>query len=569
MNSPLAAMLWELWRVSRWELGLRIAGMSLITIALCGFANASLGEAETAVVRSVMLLMLLSGSLFSYTWLSSFDNHPTAFAFRLGFTRPISTERLVLIPLWFGVAAAMVCFLIPALLMRAFLGPAASLPGLTVFVGALVACLMTGSWAPSSRWGQWTLVCLVLIAVILMLVKLHSTRAGEEPWLMAMGRPGYFPFNVYYYIACLLLVAGASWLTIEGVRRKRFGEGWFETDGWWQSSHDEVPARETLSEVDVRRFQRKPFSGSWQAQFWLEMHAVGRVVLPTAILIPLFPMAFVTLGPLMAAEEKNWDDAPIFWLLAILTCPLMYQLVGVNAAIGLRMKQANLQLSAFDATRPLTNDFQIFVKLVTTAAFSMVGMLFMAATAAAHALAAGHGAQWRRVMEALASSIEAVPPSWAPVTLVSLLFVYISSSSMLLAFGLLAPKYPYRFFGLMIFGSANVLVALADGRHDLIPAAVWNGYGYLIALAIVGVCGFILMRAYQAGLVASPYFIAAFVLWCVYVGCTSYSYLELSPRLAEHITAPTAALPAMAASLLTPLAATALAPLALAAHRHG
>src|SRR5690606_4040989 len=71
MRAVTAAMLWELWRVSRWELAIRIVGASFWAILVGMFLGwaALENESQRAVLQGIAMLLLFCSGLFSTSWL--------------------------------------------------------------------------------------------------------------------------------------------------------------------------------------------------------------------------------------------------------------------------------------------------------------------------------------------------------------------------------------------------------------------------------------------------------------------------------------------------------------------
>jgi cell division protein FtsW (lipid II flippase) len=91
-----------------------------------------------------------------------------------------------------------------------------------------------------------------------------------------------------------------------------------------------------------------------------------------------------------------------------------------------------------------------------------------------------------------------------------------------------------------------------------------DGVWLPVVRAIIAGCVFALRKALRAGFLGQRLFGGVCFLWLVYVSSTVALYLKASPAIAIP-------LPAVALGislLLVPLVTTAIAPLALASHRH-
>ncbi len=503
-------------------------------------------------------MMLTVLSVFSVTWLSALDNQTQGFCFHLGFARPTSTTQLVVVPMLYVAVTAVVCFVLPAWLFCRLMSTSLPFVGLGTGVACVTVCLAATAWSPTTKFGRVAGIMTIVIGVTLCLVMNHYRHDDPDPWLLAMGKPGYFVFAWYYYVACLGISAVATVVTIATVERQRHGDGWGFVDRWVTGEARFWSRSRTLASP-----ARKPFTNRFAAQCWYEMRRVGRFVLPFAVLVPLLPLTFVCIVPWMYPDAANSEDSPAFWLAALALCPFVYQLVGAEGALGLRKKQGATQLSAFDATRSMSNDALIAVKLLVIAACSLIGWLCMAMTAGLHTALVGNWHVWARIGEAVSAVAGDVPVYWWVAGLLSVVLLYASSSSMLIAFGMWSQLHPKLCMCGVFMLLLHAVLMILDARHEWAFRHLWAAYGYFLSVAIVAVCVLAMRKALAAGYLGKRLFGYVFCLWVIYV----------SSAVALYIKAPavTISLPLIAlgvSTLLVPLASTAIAPLALASFRH-
>ena len=96
-------------------------------------------------------------------------------------------------------------------------------------------------------------------------------------------------------------------------------------------------------------------------------------------------------------------------------------------------------------------------------------------------------------------------------------------------------------------------------------AQIWIGLGWAAAIGIALVCVWAIQKSLQSGFIGRHYFMIALTAWVVFAATIAGLYWQL-PSTFEI---PTVAIAVGIAGLLIPLASTAFAPLALAAHRNG
>lgn len=556
MRTPIQAMLWELWRTSRWELLVRISFYCcfiLLMSRLKGGMDTSVGSGEGEVLRGLVMLMLIAGSMFSMTWLTALDNHQTGFSYRLGFARPVSTTILVLIPMLFVISAAVVSFMIPAALFAAFTGISIPLLALAPIVGSLVSCYAAATWAPTTMVGKWTALIAVVVASTSSYAVFHIQRNDPEPWILAMGKAGYFvlPWHYYLMFSVASLIAFAA--TVIGVDRQRHG------DDWEISNVFGAGVRRRLARSKAHA--TKPFANRFTAQCWFEMRRFGNKMLFIAALVSLIVFGFVCVGSWLYPGR---DTAPVVWLGSLLIFPLVNQLIGADGAGGLRCKHGSTSLPAFDATRSLPNDLLITIKLFVIAACSLVGMLLMATAATVHSALVGNWSTWAMLAKTLLALGSDVNVLWLSVGLSTAALFYFGWGSMQLAFVLWVAIYPGRYLAAIIIGILHIALAVWDAENGWVLQRLWTAEGYIVAVAIFFGCILALRKALISGYLGRHLFAGALCLWLVYISSSIGLYFRFVPGGAIH----PAVLALGVSMLFVPLAATAAAPLALASHRH-
>lgn len=556
MHTVLQAMLWELWRTSRFELLVRLAWQVAI-IFLIYTATADASAPEIAVVRGVVVLLLAISSTFSMTWLNALDSEDVnnGFSFRLGFTRPVSTARLVALPMLFSVVVAVSFYLLPAALFRFLMGVPMPLVGPAVIIASAIVCLVATAWSPATRIGRSLAITGLLVVQGIAMYFFHNSRHDPDVLLMAIGKPEYFQLAWYEYAALIVVAAAAFIVVLIAVEGQRHGDRWFE--GLRLAS-----SRWRLPPVARAASATKPFPGPVAAQCWYEMRRFGSLLLALGVAGALIVVGAIST---MLWLDPNWQGAPSIALLAVVICPIVYQVVGVNGAIGLRHKQGSVTYSAFDATRSLSNDQLIAIKLLVVAACSLAAWLCMVAAVVMHAAAAGYWPTLVQSGEVASGQLGHVPSYWWIAGVSNAVLLYASSSSILLALGLWLPLHPKVLVSGFLVIFLHLILAGWDEHHGWRLQLLWVTYAYLLAVAIVAVSFFALWKALAAGYLTKRFFGFAFGLWVIYI----LSSVALYTKTTSALSIPLPLLALGGAMLLVPLATTAAAPLALAAHRHG
>lgn len=561
MNTPLTAMLWELWRTSRAELFGRMAFHTLMVL-LCASIGDEHFPGERDVLRGVVILMISVGCIFSVTWMSALDNGGNGFRFSLSFSRPVSSTQLVLVPMLYTMAYAVLSFWVVAGVFCLASGSTLPIAGLSAGIACAVACFVATAWSPSTSVGRWISVIGVLIGFIALITVFHIRREESEPWLLVMGRADYFQFAWYYYVMCVVVSALAAAVAIVGVDRKRHGDNLRLLD--LAASMIRFPD----GSVRRSRLALEPFHSEFAAQYWYETRRIGHAVWPFAICAPLLPLAWVISGPLFAEQAAIWRGTPAIWLGALILCPLAYQAFGVEQAIGLRRRHGASWLSAFDVTVPMASDQLAAIKLIALSICSLAGWLFMFVVAGLHSAMIGNWEVWSQIGNRLSTTVGDVSGvSWF-TGLAALALLSISTSSMILTFLLWVSKHERKLTAIVVVGMSHGALLFASDIFDWNLNAYWVVAGYALAIGIALVCGFVLRRAFLVGYFGKPLLQTTFVLWAIYVASSVAFYIKAAPGIAARFDIPLPLYSIAVASLLVPLAATAATPVTLDSHRH-
>ena len=99
----------------------------------------------------------------------------------------------------------------------------------------------------------------------------------------------------------------------------------------------------------------------------------------------------------------------------------------------------------------------------------------------------------------------------------------------------------------------------------LVLSALWTAYGWLMSAALPAICIVALWRALRSGSLGKRSLVAALCLWAAFLAAAVALHLMV-PRSA--VTVPPSAVALGLGMMTLPLTAAAVAPLALASHRH-
>ena len=561
MRTPLQAQLWEVVRTSWAETLARIVGMFVFVALLCSLGwHFDFSQPQLLFVRSLVVMMSIWVAVFSGTWLCSLDNR-SGFSFRLGFIRPISTAQLVVVPLVYTIVTAVICYVVPTKFFGAMMGTDVPLLGPAMVIVGALSCLCTSVWSPTTILGKVIALVTTAAVIVLLFVSLNERSGnqvgtnGDLVFLMALGTPEFWHFRWQHYLISITIFLVASTATVASVKRQRCG--------------DSLPLSIPIASHLKRRPERvhmtspkkgtKGFGSRWSAQLWYELQRIAPPVMILAMIVPLFVIGLVNL-------KHDWEYANRFLLTALIACPVLYQLVGAGAAVGLRQKNGNTSLPVFDSTRAMTSEQLILIKLASIAGCAFVAWIIMAAAAGLQLYVSADPSLRDAFFAAITHLVTAVEIHWWIAGVASLVLCFVFVTSILLAFSYWLPLHPKMFYGCGLFGLLNVGILAFDLASDWSFQVLWDAYSYLAPIVSVAICVYLLKRALTTGFLSKMVFLAVCVLWAIHVYTTVSLAVRFAPELPFEI--PTIAYVSAAASLIVPLAATAAAPLALASHRH-
>ncbi len=338
MRSPVAALLWENWRLTRAESAQRFVQGIVLAGGVLTLA-ASFGPLDDGAARFALALLVMTHAPL---WLSVaklnggrfMDGYRPGYPFYFLYTRPVRTFVLVGAPIALLVASAVATYLGSALVLRAAFGyPFASL-SLAAWIAGFHVAQWTVQWATSNKTVQWT----------------GSTVAGLLFTLPGMWRarewPARFevPFVDHAVLAVVCVVSLG--LAVAGVARQRRGD--------LRAVSPRTATRNGVWEWLAGLFQIPcPPSSPTRAQIWFELKSSGLPVLAIglafAILIPLVLAVTTRIDVALSGLFPRLATRVVAVVVAMASLPVVL-LLGGNA-FGIRTRQGVRYANVFEATQ--------------------------------------------------------------------------------------------------------------------------------------------------------------------------------------------------------------------------
>jgi hypothetical protein len=342
-------LLWEIWQRHRWAIG----GIAALTVAgrlidaSCTTGPAA-DEASAVTTLCGMLAFLLLFSVFNYT-----DSDSGAglgrFPHRL-FTLPVSSLRLVAIPVLTGIVAIELLYLAWT---NPFMRGGSTSP---LFVATLLAALMVFYLAvlwTCARAGSLRLVIIGVIAASLFAVGLLPSfpPTPVPPWRSEL-------FLALLVTGLALVTFMLTWAHVAGVRGGGRGTVRLESVIDWMS--------------EVQPSRRRRFATAAAAHFWYEWRASGTVlpaVVSGVLLLVIAPTSW------LASSDARYT---LWLLIGTVATPIVLALpVGVAFSKPTFWSE-ELAVPAFVAVRPLSSQDLVAIKVkvaVASAALAWVVVL--------------------------------------------------------------------------------------------------------------------------------------------------------------------------------------------------
>jgi hypothetical protein len=368
LRSPLAAVLWETWRLTRveaaWKLAGGIGGALAVLAVSAAVAPADNPRAHEGIMDSgaaAAMTILVLPHIVSWLSVARLNAGRTGFPLYLHYARPVRTAVIVGLPMVYLTAMSSAIYLVSALVLRVTSGYAFPLLPIAAWVAALTVVFLAATWSIRDK----TLPVVV------------SAVATMEAWGTAVDRltavelpGGYdwpprlwptlfdFPRTDYAWIALIGLASFA--VTVFMVTVQRRGEELMSFRARAiTGAIPRIPSGRLWDRlVDVFRVPC-PTSSATRAQVWLDLKSNGLPVLTIGVVFAIMILLVSAVANSIDAAINADPDVSCAigecfyvraWppLLAPLSLFIMLWLGG--NAFGIRRRQGRTHI-AFEATQ--------------------------------------------------------------------------------------------------------------------------------------------------------------------------------------------------------------------------
>lgn len=332
---PIAAMLWENWRLTRVEAAQRF-GIGVVA------GSAALSMFEAGATFAFWVLVLVHGFFwFSIAKLNGgrfMDGYKPGFPLHLLYTRPVPTAVMVGVAMAYDVISCLTLYLASAALLGAAFGKPLPLLAITPwFVAFHLGCLCV-QWSTQNRVAQWVGSVIIGWPFYIWLNLRTTNRLTVE-------------FSLAEYAVLAVICIASVALTIAGVARQRRGDAIVS-----------APRKEAGSGgypdwlVSLLRFPC-PVSSPTRAQVWFELKTSGLPVITIGLVVAML-IGVLFSGAATFALLRHFAIA-----IAFLSIPVVLFTLGGNA-FGIRRRQGRIYGSAFELTQPYGTTGLVGIKVL-------------------------------------------------------------------------------------------------------------------------------------------------------------------------------------------------------------
>ena len=344
--SPIIALLWENWRLTRIEAAMRLAQNLVFAAGAVILFGAG---------AKVVFWILIGGSAmiwFSIAKLNGgrfLDGYKPGFPLYLLYTRPVSTSVFVGVALAYDALSSVALYLVCAVLLMFAFGQPLPLFSMVIYLVTCHATYFCVQYATTSRVIQYVGSMAFSIPLFFLLFERVSSPLQVEFSLTE---------NIVMGLVCLVSYG----LTVAGVARQRRGEA--------IAIAPRPAGAGGYPDWLVNMFRLPcPTSSATRAQVWYELKSTGlpliTIGLTMAFAVFILYAASIAIAPVRSAAIA----APIMFGL-----PILVFLLGGNA-FGIRRKQGRTYLSAFEATQPYGTAHLVSVKVLVRTACLLFALI--------------------------------------------------------------------------------------------------------------------------------------------------------------------------------------------------
>lgn len=504
MKSPVVAMLWEQWRLTRVEIVWRLAlGMGAASAVLM-LASLSSSEIVRNMAAVLALILLVAPQMLGWFSIAMLNRGQSGFPLYLLYTHPLRTSVIVGVPMAYLAAMSAALYVVSALVLRTASGYPFPLLPVAAYIGVLNVAFMAANWWP--RTFSLRMLANMAVSVVWTGVSVNLLSVEEIPG-PDVAPPAQWPtvFDVppsdYAWIGAIGLALFG--FTVVTVARQRRGEGRAATP--W------LPAGGFLERLaSLFRF-KCPTASATRAQLWFDLRSTGLPLLTVGIVLAFVNALLGAIsGPIDAvitADYREYVGCTIqecYWARPM---SMLFAMVSIGAvmmlgsnAFGLRARQGRVYAGAFEATQPYGTGRIAVLKLTVRLMCVLTALAAIAFSVWASGLFVGSGRIFGGPFETIAFAFGALNGSQRLALTVAAFIGAGSTIGLLASFGALRTRYSRRLNRagvlLLLYLAGLVLLVIGGERWTATLETVLRTTSWAAASAIAAVTAYLCWRAF-------------------------------------------------------------------------
>lgn len=520
MQTPVVAILWENWRLTRaeaaWKLAVGIVGAAAVLAVSAAFAP---NRAIRDVAATIALFVIVFPHFLGWLSMAKLNGGRPGFPFHLLYAQPVRTAMLVGVPLAYLTVVPAAVYFVSAVLLRTTSGyPFPLLPG-AVWIAALSVSQAATTWFTRKRTVQM-LTTMAASGVLAGLVGIRLTRGVDWPVSPSLW-PTLLDVPPAGYTLAGVIALALFGLTVAAVERQR---------------HDDERAPIPWSGVGfpahligLFRFPC-PTSTATRAQVWFELRTRGLPLLSIGLALASVNLLFSAVsGPIDAWLTAGYrpyidcSDKGCFYARPLAILFALFSLAAVMGlggnAFGILAKQGRLYVSSFEVTQPFGTGRLAVVKVLVRSVCVLTALAAVGASVWLPGALSAAGEIFGDPMRSVQGALEGAAGALAGHQQLALAVIVglgvamtVASRATLVA---LWTRYPRRLniVGslVLLHGVALVLLTLAGPRWNAALAAIVQGTSWIAASGIVCATGYLAWRTFVERLL-TPYQASGIVL---------------------------------------------------------
>ena len=403
MRSPILAMLWETWRLTRsevaWRFVLGIVGAWTVLSLFAAFGPNRFAVQDFGA--AIALVVVVAPHIMGWFSLTMLTGGLPGFPLHLLYTRPIRTAVLVGVPMAYLTIVSAAIYLVSALVLRVTSGYAFPLLPVAAWIAALTVVYLAVNW--STRNPVFLMLAYMPAVAGWILLADHRLNAeeiqGSFDWPPRLWPTRFdFPLTDYVFIGAIALVSFR--LVVARVARERRGDNQAVPLALDFGFPDQL--------ISLFRFPC-PISSATRAQLWFDLKSGGLPLVTIGVVLAILnPLVFAATGLIDALlpGAPAGTFAVMFAALSVMAVLFFW----LNA-FGIRWKQGRFYAGAFELTQACRTARLAGIKVLVRSVCLLAALVPVVVSiwASVRLLAPGKGSEFvRRLQRAVEGAIGAL-----------------------------------------------------------------------------------------------------------------------------------------------------------------